>query len=623
VLEVLALSTRFWALSVWTKEVENSRAKYIKTLTSRGGRTSDQEVRLPTQGLQSSDDFSIISDGCINLHKVVFFENKSYEFEFLFEPDVSDFKIVHIQTAIEEAFRKKSNEMRGVINFGNDIGWFKLQLNFRYKGSIQTEAISFQVLPTKLDMTTDIEKIHSLVDEIYPLWRFSFAKKTNQELNATRKPHEKFQLLWLAQFESLRKKLITEVKTICNAPHNRLQFHTKKVRIDRLRGKLPNKIERKILESLAGNEIGKRFNVDVGSLSVDTMENRFVKMALISMERQINKISMEARKRNQSPDKDVISESFFSKLHDWQDDIGRLLYHQLFSEVGKLNRLNVDSQVLFKRAGYSGFYRIWQELKAYLDVFGDSSAISVKSVSELYEIWCLLEVRRNLLVFGFIETLHNGQLYKKFELEKMLKDSIGATFNFERNDGVKVRLAHEPVFGKPDRRKKAIFSWNAKQKPDIVLQVIFPNNERIHWVFDAKYRVENDGFESELDYAPEDALNQMHRYRDALVLQQQQADGTLKRSRPVIGAYVLYPGWYPDSVQLAEKNQYADAIEAVNIGAFPALPGQENIWLREFLNDNLNIKMNHDAEKLLSPEKHLSIQAVQIPPSGLTLVRDV
>lgn len=622
-LEVLTISTRFWTLSVWTKEVEKSRAKYTKTITSRGSHSSGQEVRLSSHGIKNSDAFSIISEGLINLHQEVFFENKSYEFEFIFQPDASDFKVVHIQSLIEEAFRSKSNEMRGVINFGNDIGWFKLQVNFKYQGVVKSEGICFQVLPTKLDMATDVAKIHAVVDEIYPLWRFAFARKTNQELASTRRAHEKFPLLWLAQFESLRKQLFIEVKTIQNAPHNRLQFQNKKIRLERLKGKLSKRIEQKVLEAISQKDISKQFNVASGFLSVDTMENRFVKMALNTMGRQLDKISTEARKRNKSPDQDVISESFFSKLQGWQDDIGKLLKHQLFSEVGKLDILNVDSQVLFKRAGYSGFYRIWQELKAYLDLFGDSSSISVKSVSELYEIWCLLEIRRHLLLIGFVETLHNGHLYKKYELEKMLKDSIGATFNFERNDGVKVRLAHEPVFGKPDKRKKAIFSWNAKQKPDIVLQVIFPNNERIHWIFDAKYRVENDGFDDEHDSSPEDALNQMHRYRDALVFQQQQADGTLKRSRPVIGAYVLYPGWYPDSVQLVEKNQYADAIEAVNIGAFPALPGQENIWLREFLNDNLNIKMNDDSDKLLSPEKHLSSKAVLIPPSGLTLVRDV
>ena len=42
-------------------------------------------------------------------------------------------------------------------------------------------------------------------------------------------------------------------------------------------------------------------------------------------------------------------------------------------------------------------------LYLYLDLFGSHAAISMKSVAELYEVWCLLEVRRLLLTLGFIE----------------------------------------------------------------------------------------------------------------------------------------------------------------------------------------------------------------------------
>jgi hypothetical protein len=34
-------------------------------------------------------------------------------------------------------------------------------------------------------------------------------------------------------------------------------------------------------------------------------------------------------------------------------------------------------------------------------------------------------------------------------VEKELKDGMGAAFTFKRNDGLQIRLAHEPVYGKP------------------------------------------------------------------------------------------------------------------------------------------------------------------------------
>jgi len=68
-------------------------------------------------------------------------------------------------------------------------------------------------------MATDLEGIHLAMDEFYPLWRFSLVQKTEQELTKSRKPHERFALLWLAHFEKLRANLQKGIQRICNAPH--------------------------------------------------------------------------------------------------------------------------------------------------------------------------------------------------------------------------------------------------------------------------------------------------------------------------------------------------------------------------------------------------------------------
>lgn len=564
------------------------------------------------------------------LAEPVFFENKAYEFEFTLHDGASDAKVKHTQKAVEDAFRTKGNVLRGTVNFGNDVGWFKLDLYFKADGQEREEPLAFEVFPTKLDMATDIAGIHKAVDNAYPLWRFAFGRKTEQELAKSRKPHERFPLLWLAQFEALRGELTKHVKVVCNAPHNRLKETTRHPRIDRLKGKLPARLEQRVSEALARKDFERRFKVTTRKLSVDTAENRFVKMALERMARQLAAISASAHRLNTASTggadgdnkRDVISESFFYAVDGWRHTVSKQLAHPLFDEIGAYDGTGAESQVLFQRAGYAGVYRIWQELKAYLDVFGDDASISVKSVAELYEVWCLLEVKRQLESLGFELEKQSGVLYKKHEMEKMLNDSIGATFNFKRDDGLKVRLAHEPPYGKPDKRIRGIYSWNATQKPDIVLQAIFPNGERIHWIFDAKYRVDMATKDGESDEAPEDALNQMHRYRDALIFKQQLEDGTRKLSRPFIGAYVLYPGWFTDTDQQSSTNQYQDAIEAVNIGAFPALPGQENVWLAEFLAHHLGRKNLAPGYTVKAPDAHLAQEAVRIAPTGLSLVRE-
>ena len=47
---------------------------------------------------------------------------------------------------------------------------------------------------------------------------FHLRKKTDQELAKSRKPHERFALLWLAHFERLREELQKGIQRICNAP---------------------------------------------------------------------------------------------------------------------------------------------------------------------------------------------------------------------------------------------------------------------------------------------------------------------------------------------------------------------------------------------------------------------
>ncbi len=183
----------------------------------------------------------------------------------------------------------------------------------------------------------------------------------------------------------------------------------------------------------------------------------------------------------------------------------------------------------------------------------------------------------------------------------------------------RIELSHEPFFRKPQSNRRSflsIYSFTAEQEPDIVLKVIFSDNKTIVWVFDAKYRVDQDGND---DRVPDDAINQMHRYRDALIYLNEDTDlqTSAVKERPVIGAYALYPGWYSDEDRINKKNPYDDSINAVNIGAFPLLPGQ-NEWLKQFLERNLNpqAKNNVLADMLVNRAN------VKIPVTGLKYNED-
>lgn len=132
-----------------------------------------------------------------------------------------------------------------------------------------------------------------------------------------------------------------------------------------------------------------------------------------------------------------------------------------------------------------------------------------------------------------------------------------------------------------------------EQRPDIVLNIRKASGEMmLTYLYDAKYRVINDkkldkDFEEQDilenlrleggDYPPTDAINQMHRYRDAIYYSKEHEP---YRSKEIIGGYILFPGRGDD--EHIKKRYYSASVESVNIGAFPLLPNSDSL-LRQHL----------------------------------------
>lgn len=590
--DVLNLKSRDWELNVWVKDNSDRLQVLQKTMAGRGRAVPPSKLYLspPSETkvlepiTESEEDEGLSSE--LVLPAPVFFENKEYFFEFSFS-DLSAFtskpKIVHRLVAIEDSFHfsKKSNSLHGSINFGNDVGWFRLGLRYiSQEGRERLQTISFEVLPTKMAMDSDLAAIHQAIDAAYPLWRFSFAQKTEQELARSHQKHERFALLWLAHFKQLRARLEDAVKLVIRAPHSRLLPQQRAIKLKRLRGRLTPKLETQIHEHLAQNETHHRYQITSRRLSVDTPENRFVKMVLKRCSAELSAITKLALKNQKAPEEGgKLSVSFFDELASWKKPLDQLLNQPLFTEIGDYEGLERESLVLHQRAGYANIYRLWQELKMYLGVFGQNAAVSMKSVADLYEVWCFLQIKSMLEELGFTELSSTKASLKNTGLEKsMVNGSTSAFLLYRASDKLSVRLSHEPNFN-PRRKRTAggIYSWTTTQIPDIFLEATFENGKTVRWIFDAKYRIlDNQG----ADMAPDDAINQMHRYRDALIHIDKVGDGWKEKSRPVLGAFVLYPGWFDES---QADNPYNNSIDDVGIGAFPLLPERPNLWLRQFL----------------------------------------
>ena len=435
--------------------------------------------------------------------------------------------------------------------------------------------------------------------------------------------------MWLANFAALRVRFEQGLTVICAAPHSRLQPTVANIKAAKLKGRLPHKLAEQVKQDFANGQYDKRYAVEKKQLSVDTPENRFIKMAVSKSKRQLAEFELKLRQSNQAPERQRLSDSFLNELHSWQQPLQKVLGQSFLKEVGAYTGLNRESLVLQQKTGYSAVYRVWQELKFYLDVFGNQSSISMKSVAEIYEVWCFLCLKQILeqdLGFELVENSATKLAQNDF-FEYQLKDGFAGAFRFKRSDGVTARLAHEPKFTK---KGKSIRSYLVHQEPDIVLEVTLPKSAHLTkadpgsseekqfiWLFDAKYRIKtdknrfddsNEDIES-TDYVPDDAINQMHRYRDALIRLSEPrlsespsstiAGQPAKKSRPVFGAFALYPGFFD---QAAKRNPYAAAIGEVGIGAFALLPSQSpshaehgnsgHQWLLEFLQEQIGRASN-------------------------------
>ncbi|MEM5537083.1 restriction endonuclease-like protein [Neptuniibacter pectenicola] len=543
----------------------------------------------------------------LTLNSPLFFENTLYQFEWVFFNEVSNARLTHRSQTVNEAFRFAPEvktargvvpaRLTGTINTGNNVGWLRLPLTFELHGKTQTQHIAFEVLPTKMALHQDLPAMYQAIDKVYPLWRFSLVEKTEQDA-ATSQLRGHFPLMWLANFAALRERFEQGLKVICAAPHSRLQPTVANIKAAKLKGRLSHRLAELVKQDFANGQYDKRYTVEKKQLSVDTPENRFIKMAVSRSKRQLAEFEQKLRQSNQAPERQRLSDSFLNELHSWQQPLQKVLGQSFLKEVGAYTGLSRESLVLQQKTGYSAVYRVWQELKFYLDVFGNQSSISMKSVAEIYEVWCFLCLKQILeqdLGFELVENSATKLAQNDF-FEYQLKDGFAGAFRFKRSDGVTARLAHEPKFTK---KGQSIRSYLVNQEPDIVLEVTLPKSassesdsseeKQFIWLFDAKYRIKtdknrfddiNEDIEN-TDYVPDDAINQMHRYRDALIRLSEHrlsespsssmASQSAKKSRPVFGAFALYPGFFDQATQ---PNPYAAAIEEVGIGAFALLPSQ-------------------------------------------------
>lgn len=527
------------------------------------------------------------SDGANEWHgkQPVLFETCEYQFAVEFgKLEDSDNerkrpKIRHRLKAVCDSFKfyrsgKHSGILVGTIDFMNSPGNFSFQFEYTdINGIHHDDHLDFYVASPKLDTKNDLPKITKMINEEYENYVFEYLTLTFSSLALT-KSERSNHIIWLSIFRDVINNYFANVRYIMSRPNNRPQRVTYHSRPERIHKWSQSEIER--YKSLGSDADRFHYRSEVAENSVNTKENRFVKYSLLILGRKFQKIYSEIGALYKDMD-DEERET----LRQYHDSFQRLKSSAFFRRVGEFEGFRQESTILQQRSGYSQIYKTWLMLKSSLDLIEGKTDIGMKKIWELYEIWCFLVMKRLIAKVLQIDLNDEKRISedKSEMLNTIVRSGMTHVVTFKPENGDIIKLEYQHTYNR--RSKDNMKTTTTEQRPDIVVSVTKPYGFVLTYLFDAKYRVLDDKTNMEIDdgvdidiadYPLPDAINQMHRYRDAIYYAQREDLRPL--GKEVIGGYILFPGRVGG--EKIKDRYFFKSIEKVNIGAFPLLPSDSD-----------------------------------------------
>lgn len=525
-----------------------------------------------------------------------FFDNTDYPIWIEFKDYVKDAQFGSILQNDNDRFSFRRHILAGFINYKNEIGRSEIQIIYKVDKETRAFRFGFEVLSTKLDYHEHWRTIVEDIEREYRMLSLDYMRRTFHGFSPDQNG-EHPDIVWWSVFEGEQQKFIKACKSIIDRPRHRLHGEEVYLRADQLK-QTPHNIENRLAEHR--KEPAYLYRVEQHILSNDTQENRFLKFAL----HQISKRYEDLRQRIEAIK--TASGTMKSAMLATSETLKRLQHHPFFRTIGRFKGISQESMVLQKATGYSQVYRTWNLLRRAYSLNDGLYRLQTKDIATLYEIWCFIEVSH----------IVKAQLHLDDEdVEHRNRMEMNGIFSWElgkgehsrilfRKDGVELaELVYNPKNADKENDNvgmKDLVVPTVPQKPDIVLQLTkndLQQGMKMTYLFDAKYRIE--GKDKGVDVPPEDAINQMHRYRDAIYYKDYDANALKKE---VIGGYILFPGdGEPNDVAVSK---FYKTIKEVNIGAFPLRPKDvENRKLLENFIDELIHTKSYETIAHVIPQK--------------------
>lgn len=579
----------------WEKGVKLLKGAHH--LTSTYSCSDEAEVKhLTPYNEDKADDIGAIQLGNPN-EGAFFFEQTDYSVWIEFVNGVTDARFIgnRAEDCEHFSYKPQRNILMGFLNYENEIGRADFPIAYTKDGVQKRFTFSYDVLSTKLDYHHDWKIILQDIEQEYRMLSLDYLRKTYHGISEG--DGESFDLIWWNIFHGLQEEFIRSCKNIIDRPRHRLRAVSSYKRADQIR-RFTTTLEQQFSEHK--HEESHLYYVEEQHTTHNTIENRFLKHTLQMIQKRYSALAKRVLELN-------ISDPEKERIKTTADTLQHLVRNPFFRTIGKFEGLKQESLILQRDVNYSKVYRTSAILRKSFNLNDGLYRMETKDIATLYEIWCFIQVEKvvkELFREQDIDVTTDHQ--NRMEMHSLFTYDLGkgehSRIVFKNGDITLAELVYNPKHTEHENDRMGIAHFESPtvpQKPDIVLQLTKDDLERgmnLTYLFDAKYRIEQD--RQGMDVPPDDAINQMHRYRDAIYYSTPQ--NGLKKE--VLGGYILFPG------QMTETDHFRQSVDEVNIGAFPLRPGvKQHDMLRDFIAELMRKNAVEIVEQVI-PQKGTTLE---------------
>lgn len=467
----------------------------------------------------------------------------------------------------------------GTLNFRQQLG----KSTFTITTDVEVVRLTIEVFPTKLDYSTDYEDILDEVTAAARALALEYLRATHRD-GGTRADPGATDLEWLTIVRNEVDRLEGALAYLEQHPHRALERTIQLERVERI-GRPSRATLRAIargrgagpfLEILPGLRSRTKLPSRRAIETLDTPEHRWLRQQLVLVQQRLGAIFREAQaqlrpRADGRPQPRRVAE--LREITRIQERVARLLEGEAIAAANSTAPSDFASLTLLGRPGYREAYRALVTLRLGLSVHGDEVELSVKDLDVLYEAWCFIRIVR-LLAAKATEPPRLSDV-----IRPRTTGGLRVALRQGRSSAVELTVAGSRLVVLYNQTYPGL---TGPQRPDIVVEVQHPGWPRMFIVFDAKYRLDaTEEYVSSFGGPgpPIDAVNQLHRYRDAIVL----AAAGDSVERPVVKGAALFP--LAADVGFKQHKLWL-SLETLGIGAIPFLPDSTELvegWVESLL----------------------------------------